>query len=173
MLFQALRGLATSSYLLASGPTGASPVWKAIGYPGPLGTPPTAARPRLAPLAPTADTALDCDVVVVGSGAGGGTAAAVLAAAGLAVVVLERGGYYDDADFDGGELSGLSRAVRGRPRRHRRGAGRPGRRFLPRRRHRGQLDDVVPHAARRSGPNGRPSVRPSSPKTNTRGRSRP
>ncbi|GAA3224949.1 GMC family oxidoreductase [Actinocorallia longicatena] len=109
VLFQALRGLATSSYLLAPGPTGISPVWEAIGYPGPLGTLPSAPRPPLSPLSPDADTTLDCDVVVVGSGAGGGTAAAVLAAAGLSVVVLERGGYYDDADFDGQELSGLSR----------------------------------------------------------------
>jgi choline dehydrogenase-like flavoprotein len=109
VLFQALRGLATSSYLLAPGPDGTSPVWEAIGYPGPLGRLPGAPRPSLKPMSPTADTALDCDVVVVGSGAGGGTAAAVLAAAGLDVVVLERGGYYDDADFDGGELSGLSR----------------------------------------------------------------
>ncbi|NGN68127.1 GMC family oxidoreductase [Streptomyces sp. A7024] len=109
VLFQALRGLATSAYLLAPGPSGASPVWEAIGYPGPLGKLPDAPRPRLAPLSPAADTALDCDVVVVGSGAGGGTAAAVLAAAGLSVVVLERGGYYDDADFDGGEHTGLRR----------------------------------------------------------------
>ncbi|MBC9715226.1 FAD-dependent oxidoreductase [Streptomyces sp. TRM66268-LWL] len=109
VLFQALRGLATSAYLLASGTDGTSPVWQAIGYPGPLGPKPDAPRPPLTPLSPTEDTTLDCDVVVVGSGAGGGTAAAVLAAAGLGVVVLEGGGYYDDADFDGGEPSGLTR----------------------------------------------------------------
>jgi long-chain-alcohol oxidase len=107
VLFQALRGLATTTYLLAPGATGSSAVWEAIGYPGPLGTLPDAPRPKLKPVSPTTDTALECDVVVVGSGAGGGTAAAVLASAGLAVVVLERGGYYDDADFDGAESSGL------------------------------------------------------------------
>ncbi|WP_194920544.1 GMC family oxidoreductase N-terminal domain-containing protein, partial [Catenulispora rubra] len=107
VLFQALRGLATSSYLLAPGDSGTSAVWDAIGYPGPLGKRVDDARPRLAPVSPSTDMAFDCDVVVVGSGAGGGTAAAVLASAGLAVVVLERGGYYDDADFDGSEYSGL------------------------------------------------------------------
>ncbi|QNS02672.1 GMC family oxidoreductase N-terminal domain-containing protein [Streptomyces xanthii] len=115
VLFQALRSLATSAYLLAPGPTGTSPVWEAIGYPGPLGTRPDAPLPRLSPVSPTADTTFDCDVVVVGSGAGGGTAAAVLSGAGLDVVVLERGGYYDDADFDGGEHSGLTRLYAGGP----------------------------------------------------------
>ena len=47
--------------------------------------------------------------MIVGSGAGGGTAAGVLSAAGPRVVVVEAGGYYDDEDFDGGELSGLRR----------------------------------------------------------------
>ena len=108
-LFQSLKGAAALSYYLAPGPTGHSPVWEAMGYPGPLGTRQDAAPPRLHPQVVRGDLTLDCDVVVVGSGAGGGTAAAVLAEAGLDVIVLERGTYLDDADFDGSELSGLSR----------------------------------------------------------------
>ncbi|MFX0592253.1 GMC family oxidoreductase N-terminal domain-containing protein [Melissospora conviva] len=108
-LFQALKGAATLSYYMTPGPTGHSPLWDAIGYPGPLGTRPDAPEPVLTPIRPSGATTLDCDVVVVGSGAGGGTAAAVLAAEGLDVIVVEKGGYYDDRDFDGGELSGMSR----------------------------------------------------------------
>lgn len=47
----------------------------------------------------TRDTAIDCDVVIVGSGAGGATAAAELAEAGLDVVVLEEGRFHDTRDF--------------------------------------------------------------------------
>lgn len=107
--FAALKGAATLAYYLVPGPTGHSPVWETIGYPGPLGPLADAPPKTLDVRRVDADTELDCDVVVVGSGAGGGPAAAVLAAAGLDVVVLERGDYHDDADFDGGELSGLSR----------------------------------------------------------------
>lgn len=108
-LFQALRIVTTLAYYGTPGPTGHSPAWDAIGYPGPLGTRPEAPPRPLDPIRVNQDTTLDCDVVVVGSGAGGGTAAGVLAAAGLDVVVLEAGEYYDDRDFDGGELSGLTR----------------------------------------------------------------
>ncbi len=45
------------------------------------------------------DTALDCDVVIVGSGAGGAPLAAELAEAGFDVIVLEEGSYYQTRDF--------------------------------------------------------------------------
>lgn len=45
------------------------------------------------------DTALDADVVIVGSGAGGATMAAELAEAGFDVIVLEEGSYYQTRDF--------------------------------------------------------------------------
>jgi choline dehydrogenase-like flavoprotein len=108
--FQALRKGILLMYYMLPGPGGEhSPVWEAIGYPGPLG-PPESKPPRsIEPLAVEGDVTLDCDVCVVGSGAGGGTAAGVLAQAGLDVIVLEAGGYYDSADFDGAELQGFQR----------------------------------------------------------------
>ena len=108
--FQALRkGILLSYYCLPWQGEGPNPVDEALGYPGPLGPPENPPPKTMKPLEITADTELDCDVVVVGSGAGGGTAAGVLAAAGLDVVVVEAGGYYSEEDFDGAELSGYAR----------------------------------------------------------------
>src|SRR4051794_19488176 len=108
--FQALRKGALLAYYGSGGANGArNPAWDAIGYPGPLGAPEPAPPHALTPLAIDADTTLDCDVVVVGSGAGGGTAAGVLPQAGLDVVIVEAGGYYDQAEFDGAELPGFER----------------------------------------------------------------
>ncbi len=47
------------------------------------------------------DTAVECDVVVVGTGAGGAVVGRELADAGLAVVFVEEGHYFERSDFTG------------------------------------------------------------------------
>ncbi len=84
---------------LAAG--GDNPNWPSLGFTPPP-PPPQVPKP-IHPLAITKDTTLDVDVIVVGSGAGGGVVAAELAQAGKAVLVLEKGGYYNESDFDGRE----------------------------------------------------------------------
>jgi long-chain-alcohol oxidase len=114
--FHALRKATLLTYYGLPAPDGgASPVWDAIGYPGPLGARADAPPKQLTPLTIAESTTLECDVCIVGSGAGGGVAAAVLSQAGLDVIVLERGGYYDDADFDGAELRALTTMYAGAP----------------------------------------------------------
>jgi choline dehydrogenase-like flavoprotein len=48
-----------------------------------------------------ADLAVECDVVVIGTGAGGAVVGRELAEAGLAVVFVEQGRYFDRSDFTG------------------------------------------------------------------------
>jgi choline dehydrogenase-like flavoprotein len=106
-----LRGVGASLFYAAPDPvTGRNPNWEAMGFPGPLASPPAAGEPPLRVRRVTgADETVDADACVVGSGAGGGVVAAELAAAGMSVVVLEAGDYHDDADFDGLELSAYQR----------------------------------------------------------------
>lgn len=120
ILFKRLRNMAMQGYYLATGPTGQSPVWDAIGYP----PPPPRKRLRgralraLKPISPTryeVDASTSCDVVIVGSGAGGSTAAAVLAEAGLDVLVLEKGEYVPGPDVESTELDALTRLYSRRP----------------------------------------------------------
>jgi choline dehydrogenase-like flavoprotein len=47
------------------------------------------------------DLAVDCDVVVIGTGAGGAVVARELAEAGVAVVMIEEGAYFERSDFTG------------------------------------------------------------------------
>ena len=107
--FQALRKAIGFLYVMLPGSDGgASPVWKKLGYPGPLGAQ-LFKPPGLKPVVPDEDMDLSCEVCVIGSGAGGSVAAAILAGAGKDVIVLEAGSYYNDADFDGAELGGFQR----------------------------------------------------------------
>jgi choline dehydrogenase-like flavoprotein len=106
--FQGLKRLACALFYSKHGPDGCNPNWPAIGYPGPPGLP-AAAPPRLPVTAPGEAQALDCDVVVVGSGAGGSLMAAELARSGHDVIVLEKGGAWAEADFDGDEYTGYQR----------------------------------------------------------------
>jgi long-chain-alcohol oxidase len=111
--FQALKRMATVVYYTSRDPAGrANPSWSKLGYPGPLGSP-AATRKRITPLEISADTTLQCDVVIVGSGAGGGVMAGELAGHGLDVVVVEKGGYYDTGDFTHYEGEMLSRLYDG------------------------------------------------------------
>ena len=107
--FQALRKGIGFLYVMLRDEGGPSRVWGKIKYPGPLGVQRPQTKHALNVITPEKETALTCDVCVIGSGAGGGVVAAVLAAAGKDVVVLEAGDYYDDADFDGAELAGFQR----------------------------------------------------------------
>jgi long-chain-alcohol oxidase len=88
---------------------GSNPTWARLGYPGPIAAAPAVPKP-IQPLTVHADTDLECDVVIVGSGAGGGMVAVELAQAGLDVVVLERGPYLNESDFTQRELEMLGAA---------------------------------------------------------------
>jgi choline dehydrogenase-like flavoprotein len=106
--FQALKRLTTAVHYTATDAGGATPAWRAIGYPGPS-APPSDRPAQLRPLRIERDTTLACDVVVVGSGAGGAVVAAELAAAGKDVIVLDKGGHYEPAEFTHREADGLER----------------------------------------------------------------
>lgn len=107
--FQALKRLTQVAFYAWPLEGGSHPAWRHVGREGPLPQPAEGVAP-LATLAVERDTALECDVVVVGSGAGGGVAAGVLVESGLDVVVLERGpnpGARDMTQIEGDMLQSL------------------------------------------------------------------
>lgn len=103
--FQALKRLAAFTFYAApTQPNGTNPNWPALGYsPAPPPPSPEQAPKRIRTLPVTGDLTLIADAVIIGSGAGGGIMAAELTAAGKDVVILEKGGYYNESDFTGGE----------------------------------------------------------------------
>ena len=58
------------------------------------------------------DTAIECDVVVIGTGAGGAVIARELAEAGVAVVMIEEGQYFDRTHFNGRPFQAQQRMYR-------------------------------------------------------------
>ncbi len=58
------------------------------------------------------ESAVECDVVIVGSGAGGGVVAAELAEAGLSVIVLEEGAHHRTESFTSSTTAALRRLYR-------------------------------------------------------------
>src|SRR5262249_61540135 len=92
--FQALRKGIGFLYVMLREKSGASRVWEKIKYPGPLGIQRPNAERALNVITPEKETALTCDVCVIGSGAGGGVAAAVLGAGGGGGVWVWGGGVF-------------------------------------------------------------------------------
>jgi choline dehydrogenase-like flavoprotein len=89
---------------------GRNPNWEAVGYPGPISTPPSPeAAPKTIALTEVEgqEATLTTDVCVVGSGSGGSVIAARLAQAGRDVLVLEQGPYRNEQDFKQLELVGV------------------------------------------------------------------
>ncbi len=101
--YSALSGLVLPIFHGYSDERGPNPNWKSTGYDGPVSPPPKIERP-IRPLVVTADTVLDCDTVVVGSGAGGGVVAGELADAGQDVIVVEKGPYVAEDGFTQREI---------------------------------------------------------------------
>jgi choline dehydrogenase-like flavoprotein len=103
--FSALKRLAHFIYYAAPAENGLNPNWSTIGYTPAPPPPSSESAPKpIHPLPVEKDLELTADAVVVGSGAGGGLIAARLAAAGKDVIIVEKGGYYNESDFNGSEV---------------------------------------------------------------------
>jgi len=103
-IFQSLKRLSLFLFysLLPDGRS--NPAWASVNYGIPRFDAPAEAVPIPVLKVQPGQSALDCDILIIGSGAGGGVAAAVLSAAGYDVLVVEKGSYRRDHEFTGREL---------------------------------------------------------------------
>jgi len=79
------------------------PSWEIIGFPGPISEPISNPKPIIPFIASNEETIIT-QVLVIGSGAGGGVIAGELSKAGLEVLVVEKGGYFNESDFNQREV---------------------------------------------------------------------
>jgi choline dehydrogenase-like flavoprotein len=105
--FQALKRLTCFLAYSVQDSTGVNPNWTDIGYPHAPDSPPTRmpADLLITPVKIEADSRLECDVCVVGSGAGGSVIAERLSEAGLSVVVVEQGSYETSETYKRSEFT--------------------------------------------------------------------
>ncbi len=106
--FDGFKRLIAIAYYADSPSAGPNPIWRQLGYPGPV-APGSDDAHRLAVVPIDAETTLACDCVIVGSGAGGSVIAGELAARGWNIVVLEQGPQVSDTEFDQREVATLNR----------------------------------------------------------------
>lgn len=104
--FQSVKRLCLFLYYSVIDDAKHNPNWKTLHY-GQIPTPDPQAEKPITPLDITSDQVLTTDVVIIGSGAGGGVIAGELTQAGRDVIVIEKGGYYNEADFDGYEQTAM------------------------------------------------------------------
>jgi len=106
-IFQSFKRLALFLFYASTPNNEPNPTWASLHYPD--RSPQTDPTPApIKPLEINQPTTLYTDVLVIGSGAGGGVIAGELSAAGKEVIVVEKGDYYADYQFSGGELAGQS-----------------------------------------------------------------
>ena len=108
--YQGARSLVMLHAYAANGSPESAALLSAIGYEPEVNRKATA--PHIPLTHPGANSTIECDVCVVGSGAAGSVAAAELAASGQNVLVVEGGSEWSGADYDQHELTGMRRLFR-------------------------------------------------------------
>ncbi|HMF87313.1 MAG TPA: GMC family oxidoreductase [Gemmatimonadaceae bacterium] len=108
--YQGARSLVMLHTYAANGSPESGALLSAIGYEPEINRKSTA--PHIPLTAIGADSTVECDVCVIGSGAAGSVAAAELAASGQNVLIVEAGTEWTGPDYDQHELTGMHRLFR-------------------------------------------------------------